>query len=441
MALSASCALKMAIYEFKLPDLAEGTTEGEIAAWYVSVGGSIAEEQPLVGIMTDKAIIDIPSPVTGTVTSLHGAVGDKVPVGSVLAVFETDEPALEAIDAPVLNAIDSTASSTPTARAPLPGSSVAAGESSDRASGSAARPAASPSVRRRAREAGVSVAEIRGSGPTGRVLHADLDAVLSAAVVTPSTAAIAHDATSSAGAAAQPASPIEEIRIHGMRRKIAERMAQSKRTIPHFSYVEEIDVTELEALRVYLNSEHRQQNLKLTPLPFLMRALARVLPAYPDINAIFDSESGILRRHAGIHTGIATQMPSGLLVPVVRHVEMRDLWQCAAELGRVTAAARAGTATREELSGSTITLTSLGRLGGVAATPIINFPEVAILGPNRIIERPVVRAGQIVIRKMLNLSASFDHRLIDGYVAAEFIQRIKRLLELPATLFLAEPSP
>ena len=422
----------MGTYEFKLPDLAEGTTEGEIATWYVTVGARIEEEQPLVGVMTDKAIIDIPSPVTGTVASLHGAVGDKKPVGSVLVVIQLDEVAPDIAGTAHANIGATGATSPNTAQSSISGDAPLPRTLSDEGLATIERPTASPSVRRRAREAGMSLADVHGSGPGGRIQHADIDAALSRATVSKPAAPISS---------VRAISPVEDIRIIGMRRKIAERMALSKRTIPHFTYVEEIDVTELEALRLHLNSERSEQHVKLTPLAFLMRALARVLPAYPDINATYDSEAQILRRRSGIHTGIATQTPAGLMVPVVRHIELRDLWDCAQEFTRVTTAAKAGSATRDELSGSTITLTSLGLLGGIAATPIINAPEVAIIGPNRIIERPVVRAGQIVIRKMMNLSASFDHRLIDGYVAADFIQHVKRVLEMPAMLFIgALPS-
>jgi 2-oxoisovalerate dehydrogenase E2 component (dihydrolipoyl transacylase) len=423
----------MSTYDFKLPDLAEGTTEGEIAAWHVSVGQSIEEDQPLVAVMTEKAVIDIPSPVKGTVVSLNGAIGDKVPVGCVLVVVQTQDHA----SAAVATASDSSLVSAAEERIAL--AQVSAGtpnaiatsiaEASD--SGSALsflRPTASPSVRRRAQEAGVSLADISGSGPDGRVLHADIDEALGRTIDAPQPAYAKP-------ILADNADTVEEIQIVGVRRKIAERMSQSKRSIPHFTYIEEIDVTDLEALRQHLNSEGGAGQLKLTPLPFIMRALAKVLPSYPDINATFDDDARVLRRHSAIHIGIATQTPNGLMVPVVRHVEARNLWDCAAELARVTTAARAGAAMRFELTGSTITLTSLGPLSGVAATPIINHPEVTIIGPNRIIERPVVRAGQIAIRKMMNLSSSFDHRLIDGYVAAEFIQRIKALLQLPATLF------
>jgi 2-oxoisovalerate dehydrogenase E2 component (dihydrolipoyl transacylase) len=413
-------------YEFRLPDLAEGTTEGEIAAWRVTLGQQVREDEPLVDVMTDKAVVEIPSPVTGTIASLQAAVGEKVAVGAILVVFHTVKDAPGA-DMPVQHM----------PAAPTGALSAAPTSSASTTAAVSIRPTASPSVRRRAHEADVSLATVRGSGPGGRILHADLNAALSAksgaAPVVPATATVTATVT-----APVTVPEVEEIALVGMRRKIAERMAKSKSTIPHFGYVEEIDVTELEALRSHLNAQAGEDRTRLTPLPFIMLAVAKVLPAFPDINATFDADRAVLRRHRGIHIGVATQTPAGLLVPVVRHVETRGLWQCAAELVRVTAAAREGRATREELTGSTITLTSLGALGGIAATPIINYPELAIIGPNRIIERPVVRDGAIVIRKLMNLSSSFDHRLIDGYVAAQFIQRLKSHLEMPATLFIDE---
>ncbi len=448
----------MTIHEFKLPDLAEGTTEGEIVAWHVKPGGTIKEDDPLVDVMTDKAVVEIPSPVTGVATTLRAAVGDKVAVGSTLVVFEVGVAVVAAVAPPAPAAPTAPAGQAddnrvvPAAQWASQSSATQVAPDSAVEPGLLGRPKASPSVRRRAREADVSLAAIRGSGPAGRILHADLDAALNGhfPAADQATGTAASDFSSTRQPA--PASPgssvarptassatrpeFEDMPIVGMRRMIAQRMAQSKSTIPHFAYVEEIDVTDLEALRQHLNSRVKDKQTRLTPLPFIMLALVRVLPAYPDINATFDTESFILRRHRGIHIGIATQTPAGLMVPVVRHAERRNLWDCAAELVRVSAAAREGRATRADLVGSTITLTSLGPLGGVAATPIINHPEVAIIGPNRIVERPVVRGGQIVIRKMMNLSASFDHRIVDGYVAAEFVQRMKSLLEMPAMLFI-----
>jgi 2-oxoisovalerate dehydrogenase E2 component (dihydrolipoyl transacylase) len=295
-----------------------------------------------------------------------------------------------------------------------------------------AKALASPAVRQRARELGIELQVVQGSGPSGRVMHSDLDTHLVAA------GGRAANAERVPAAERKPAQPdaVEEIRIVGIRRKIAERMQEAYRRIPHFSYIEEVDVTALEELRHDLNTEHAGKRPKLTPLAFVMRAIVRAVAAHPEINARFDDEKGVLQRHAAVHIGIATQTPNGLLVPVVRHAEARDLWDCAAEAARLAAEAREGKATRSELTGSTITITSLGALGGLASTPIINYPEVAIVGVNRIAERPVVRDGQIAVRKMMNLSSSFDHRVIDGWNAAAFIQKLKHFLEQPATLFV-----
>jgi len=402
----------METYVFKLPDVAEGTAEAEVAAWHVSVGDPVKEDQRLIDVMTDKATVEITSPVAGTVTALHAAVGEKVAVGAPLIDFGVGSA--ERSPSPAV------LSTPPPAMVHSPAASAPSGKS-------AQRPIASPSVRRRARELGVPLEQVRGSGRLGHIVHEDLDSF-----VAPAQRSLASGGLPDATAAGT----VEEIRIVGLRRRIAERMAEAKRTIPHFSYVEEVDVTELEALRAHLNAESGEDRPRLSPLAFVMRAVARLLAAYPDINATFDGEAGILRRHAAVHMGVATQTEKGLMVPVVRHVESRDLWDCAREIARVSGTARSGKATREELTGSTLTLTSLGPLGGIAATPVINSPEVAIIGPNRIVERPAVRAGAIVVRKMMNISSSFDHRIIDGYQAAEFIQRVKALLETPALLFI-----
>jgi 2-oxoisovalerate dehydrogenase E2 component (dihydrolipoyl transacylase) len=288
------------------------------------------------------------------------------------------------------------------------------------------KPLASPAVRQRAYELGVPLQFVPGTGPGGRVSHADLDAFAAAGGL---NATLRH-------ATAQRRRDVEEIRIIGLRRRIAERMQESKRRIPHYSYVEEVDVTALEDLRAGLNARHGSTRPRLTVLPFLARAIVQAVPRFPVVNALFDDEAGIVRRHGAAHVGIATQTPQGLVVPVLRHAETLDLWETAAEISRLSTAAREGKATRDELTGSTITITSLGALGGIVATPVINYPEVAIIGVNRIAERPVVREGQIVIRKMMNLSSSFDHRVVDGWDAAEFIQALKLLLEQPATLFI-----
>jgi 2-oxoisovalerate dehydrogenase E2 component (dihydrolipoyl transacylase) len=412
----------MGRYVFKLPDVGEGTAEAEIVAWYVNVGDAIEEDGRLVDVMTDKATVEMTSPVKGVVVSRHGEPGEMATVGAPLVELEVEgagnvsgqqeiakvPPGTVERSAPAasLHERDRTAE----ARAPEVAPST---------------PLASPAVRRRAEELGIELQYVPGTGPAGRIMHADLDGYLSSG-----------EARGGARASAAARAGMEEIKIIGLRRKIAEKLQESKRRIPHFTYVEEIDMTELEALRAHLNATRRSDQPKLTLLPFLMRGLVKLLPGYPQINTRFDDEAGIAHRYNAVHIGIATQTANGLIVPVVRHAETLDIWQAASEVARVAQAAREGKATRDELSGSTITITSLGVLGGVATTPIINHPEVAIIGPNSIVERPVVREGQIVVRKMMNLSSSFDHRVVDGYDAAEFIQTLKGLLEHPAMLFM-----
>lgn len=403
----------MGRYLFRLPDIGEGVAEAEITAWHVKPGDRIAEDGPLLDVMTDKATVDMTSPVEGTVTAIHGEVGSMAPVGAVLVELEVagEAPAArKPANAKQPDAKQDVAQNARAAETPVaPPAAPAAPVNPD--------PTASPATRRRAMEWGIKLEDVKGTGPHGRILVEDLER---------------HRAAPKPA----PRQGVEEIKLVGMRRKIADRMAQSKRQIPHFSYVEEFDLTELEALRADLNANRRDNQPKLTLLPFFIQAMVRLLPEFPNINAHYDEADGVLRRHAAIHIGIATQTPSGLMVPVVRHAETRDLWDCARELLRVTAAARAGSATREELSGSTITLTSLGPLGGIAATPIINHPEVAIIGPNKLVERPVVDGSFLTRRKLMNLSSSFDHRIVDGYDAASFIQRLKRLMEHPALIFL-----
>ncbi|HEX4196549.1 MAG TPA: dihydrolipoamide acetyltransferase family protein [Caulobacteraceae bacterium] len=399
----------MARYVFRLPDVGEGIAEAEIVEWHVAVGDTVAEEQPLVDVMTDKATVELTSPVAGVVTGLTGEEGEDVAVGSDLVVFETDAEAPSEAAAAAPEAAPGSAT-VPEAAEPEESEDLPA----------YARPLASPATRRRAREQGIDLAAIKGSGPDGRILDADLKRP----------------------AAASPAlatrEGVEDVKVVGLRRRIAERLSQSKRRIPHFAYVEEVDVTELEALRTHLNATRAEGRPALSLPPFLIQALVRVLPDFPQINALFDDEAGVVHRHAAVHMGVAVQTRDGLMVPVVRNAEARDLWELSAEIARLAAAVRAGRATREELAGSTITLTSLGALGGVATTPIINAPEVAIIGPNRIVERPVVVGGQVVVRKMMNLSSSFDHRVVDGYDAAAFIQAVKAKLEHPALLFMPE---
>ena len=425
----------MGQYVFKLPDVGEGTAEAEIAAWHVAVGDMVTEDQHLVDIMTDKAVVEIPSPVAGRIVTLHGAAGEMRPVGGALIEFEVEgagnakaaappkpvEAAPVAVKPPEPKPVE--AKPAPTAPAPV-AREAAKPAFATRAAGD--KPLASPAVRKRAWDLGIELQFVPGTGPAGRIGHDDLDGFI-ASGGTAKAAGPARDVKREG---------VEEIKIIGLRRKIAEKMQEAKRRIPHFSYIEEIDVTALEELRQHLNATKKADRPKLTILPFLMRAMTRVLPDYPQINARFDDDAGVVHRHAGVHMGIATQTPTGLVVTVVAHAEALDVWQSATEVARLATAARDGKATREEMSGSTITITSLGAMGGLASTPVINRPEVAIVGVNKMIDRPMVRDGQIVIRKMMNLSASFDHRIVDGWDAAEFIQRIRALLEQPATLFM-----
>jgi 2-oxoisovalerate dehydrogenase E2 component (dihydrolipoyl transacylase) len=397
----------MALYIFRLPDIGEGVAEAEIVAWHVEVGQRLDEEQPLVDVMTDKATVEMTSPVAGRITALHGQIGQMLPVGAPLVEVERDEDGAAPAAAPQAPPAAPPAATTgPLDEAPL----------------------AAPATRRRAYELGIPLQSVAGSGPAGRITPDDLDAYIARG-----------EAGVVAGQGPARRTGISETKITGLRRKIAEKMQEAKRRIPHFSYVEECDLTELEALRKDLNDTRAGDRPKLTLLPFLMRALVKVVPEFPQVNARFDDEANILRVYDGIHIGIATQTPGGLMVPVIRHAETLDLWDCARALARVTEAARDGSAKRDDLTGSTITLTSLGAIGGIAATPVINHPEVAIIGPNKLADRPVVLNGQIAIRTMMNLSSSFDHRIVDGHDAARFIQGLKRLIERPALLFLDTP--
>lgn len=415
----------MGHYNFKLPDVGEGIAESEIATWRVAVGEMVKEDQALVDMLTEKAAVEIPSPVTGRIVELRGQPGDKIAVGAVLVVIDTEGSAA-ATPAPA-----AAAGPAPAAKAPA---AVAADTPAPAVTKAAAAPApvvnekpqTSPAVRKLARELGVDLTRVAGSGPRGRILRDDVQGALSQA------------APAASATAARPNAPdaVEAIKIIGMRRKIAEAMQRSKQRIPHFAYVEEVDVTELEALRQHLNEQHGKTRGKLTILPFLMQALVKLRPRFPQINSNYDDEAGVLYRHSASHVGIAAQTPQGLVVPVVHHAERLDLWGSGSEIRRLAEAARAGKAKREELTGSTITITSLGTMGGIASTPVINAPEVAIVGVNKMVLRPMIRDGVVVPRLMMNLSSSFDHRIVDGYDAAEFIQAIKSLLEHPATLFM-----
>lgn len=511
----------MSRYVFKLPDLGEGTVEAEIVAWHVKPGDVVAEEDVIVEVMTEKASVEVPAPVSGRVVSTSGTPGDMVPVGSELIVFETDAnaavapaaavgaasaggsgtnagapaggsganagssaPAVpqsassqgrQAVQAATVAQAASAATATPAsassggagvrsnagstsaatgqlsaaasaggspgARPPSAPSVAAVGGAKGRSTGNGAanghahaaragRVATSPAIRRRAHEAGVDLTQLAGSGPNGRILREDFEAFVSSR----SGPKLVRSRPVELRSATEPQT--EEIKVIGIRRVIAQRMSEAKRNIPHFAYVEEIDITELESLRRHLNSKIAKGEPSLTYLPFIASALIRVLHDFPQCNALYDSERNVIIRHRSVHLGVATQTPDGLKVPVVHDAQALGLWDLAAEMRRVTEAARTNKASREELSGSTITLTSLGKLGGIASTPIINAPEVSIIGINRAVERPMVVNGAITIRRMMNLSSSFDHRFVDGFDAAALIQALKERIEHPATIFI-----
>jgi 2-oxoisovalerate dehydrogenase E2 component (dihydrolipoyl transacylase) len=425
----------MTRYVFKMPDLGEGTVEAEVVAWHIKVGDVVKEDQVMAEVMTDKAAVEVPAPVSGRVVTINGQPGDMVRVGSELVVFETetaDDDAVAPAPAPTV-AATTAAQPVEVQRSPVvPATSPAqAAEVKSEVAEASGRVKASPATRRKAREAGIDLRRVQGSGPSGRIMPKDFVAAMSG--IAP--------AGTNGGAAAAPSLlrqriGTEEIKVIGVRRVIAQRMTDAARTIPHFSYVEEIDVTELESLRTHLNSRAPKGTPSLTYLPFLAAALARVLEEFPQCNAHYDAERNVLIRHHPVHLGVATQTPDGLKVPVVRNAEARTLWDLSDEIRRVSEAAKGGKASREELSGSTITITSLGRMGGIVSTPIINAPEMGIIGVNKAIDRPVVLDGAIAIRRIMNLSSSFDHRFVDGYDAAAMILALKDLLEHPATIFI-----
>ena len=460
----------MARYEFKLPDIGEGIAEAEIVAWHVKVGDEVAEDQQLADLMTDKATVEMESPVAGKVLEVAGEVGDMIPIGSVLVVLETEgeAPADEQREEPVADGMaevpapleemvpttDVEAEERRTgadrragdddrraedrgsedrrvgewrAGSPLPLAGGDEGVGASRASGASGPPPAppangrgvlaSPAVRRRARDLGIDLAQVKYAGE--RIRHSDLDAYLLYA----------------GGGAARtaPRRQDEDVKVVGLRRRIAENLQESKRRIPHFTYVDEVDVTALEATRAMMNAD-RGDNPKLTMLPFLITGMCRTLADYPQINATFDDDAGIIHRSGAVHIGMATQTDSGLAVPVIRNAERRDVWDLAREILRLAEATRTGKASREELSGSTVTISSLGPMGGIVSTPVINRPEVAILAVNKVKEMPVVVDGELEIRKMMNLSLSCDHRVVDGWDAASFIQDLRKLLENPLRL-------
>ena len=420
----------MGIFAFKLPDIGEGVVEGEVVEWMVAVGDTVKEDDPILSVMTDKATVEIPSPTDGVVKSLVGEPGTILAVGQVCIEFETDgegtpveeapEPVEEVVEeapAPEPEPVKEEVAPAPAAPAPAPTPVVVAAPG--------ARPLASPAVRQRARESGIDLTTVSGSGPAGRITHGDLDSWKAAG-----------SPVAAAGPARTAQTGTTEVPVIGLRRKISESMTASYTTIPHFSYFEEVDITHLDELRVHLNSTRTDGQPKLTYLPFIMQALVKALGENPVCNALFDDDKGVVTRHDAVHLGIATQTDRGLYVPVVKHVEAQDIWQSASEMQRVSQAARDGTAGLDELTGSTFTITSLGRMGGLGATPIINKPEVGILGVHNAVDTPVVRNGQIVIRKMLRLSSSWDHRVVDGWDGAMLVQRLKTLLENPATIFM-----
>jgi len=451
----------MAARSVKLPDIGEGVAEAEVVEWHVKVGDVVREDQLVAAVMTDKATVEIPSPADGVVTALGAESGQVLAVGAELFRLETGgdgavsapEPGIAASEAvkaaqsaaagtdasdlkPAADGLEPKTPAKPASRQPEPAPQPrptpppapaprpplrAASFGPPRAPGE--KPIASPAVRRRALEAGVDLRQVRGAGPAGRITHDDLDAFLRGAAGPAAPGRVANTA-------------VEEVKVIGLRRRIAHKMAEAKRQAAHFSYVEEVDVTALEKLRTTLNARYGETRPKLTLIPFLVQALVRAVADFPQMNALYDDEAEIIHRYAGLHVGIATQTPSGLMVPVLRHAEARGLWDCAAEVKRLADSARQGLAARDELTGSTITITSLGALGGIASTPVLNRPEVAILGVNKQVMRPVWRNGAFVPRLTMNLSSSFDHRVVDGYDAALFIQAVKGLLETPAMLFM-----
>ena len=441
----------MGEHVIRLPDVGEGVAEAELVEWQVKVGDLVREDTILGAVMTDKATVEIPSPVEGEVLWLGAEVGDVIPVGSELVRLKVagedsrsatgEAQNVPVAKAPTVKEARYVRSATPRIgdlRAPARAATARPSFTTDKPAQTTLpqqfvrgarrpegeKPLAAPAVRLRALEAGVDLRQVLGSGPAGRITHEDLDAYL------------AHGADIARMAPLQAKTAVTDVKLVGLRRKIAEKMAISSSRIPHITYVEEVDVTGLEELRTTLNKQKRQDQPRLTLLPFLMCAMVRAIAEQPNLNSLFDDEAGVVHMHAGVHIGIAAQTPAGLMVPVVKHVEALDLWGCGVELNRLVEAAKAGTATRDELSGSTITITSLGAMGGLVTTPIINHPEVAIVGVNKMVVRPVWDGSTFVPRRMMNLSSSFDHRVVDGWDAARFVQRIKLLLESPALIFI-----
>jgi len=417
----------MGEFIIKMPDVGEGVAEAELVEWHVKAGDPVKEDMVIAAVMTDKATVEIPSPVTGTVVWLGAEIGDKIAVKAPLVRIETSggEAADQVVKMPPAEPVAKAPDSPPPAIEPdISPASKAVSAPRPEAPVPAEKPLASPSVRLFARESGVDLRQLKGSGPAGRILREDVEQFMARGEVPSLRPAIAKKTAT------------EEVKLTGLRRRIAEKMSLSTSRIPHITYVEEVDMTALEELRATMNRDRKPDQPKLTVLPFLMRAIVKAVVEQPNVNATFDDDKGILTRHGAVHIGIATQTPAGLVVPVVKNAEARGIWDCAAEMSRLAEAARTGTATRDELGGSTITISSLGALGGIVSTPVINHPEVAIVGVNKIAVRPAWDGTQFVPRKMMNLSSSFDHRIIDGWDAATFVQRVRVLLETPALIFI-----
>ncbi|MGC4408200.1 2-oxo acid dehydrogenase subunit E2 [Rhizobium rosettiformans] len=419
----------MGEFTIKMPDVGEGVAEAELVEWMVKIGDHVREDMMVAAVMTDKATVEIPTPVSGTVLWLGGDVGDTIAVKAPLIRIATDsagdEPAApETSDIPTPPPQESTTAEPPRMPAKAPPAAPAT-PPARQPSPEFDKPLAAPSVRLLARENGIDLRLLRGTGPAGRILREDVEQYLArGADPAPAVSGLAKKTSR------------EEIKLTGLRRRIAEKMVVSTSRIPHITYVEEVDVTALEELRTKMNAERRPDQPKLTLLPFLMRAMVKAVVEQPDVNATFDDDAGMLTRFGAVHIGIATQTAAGLAVPVVKHAEARGIWDCATEMNRLAEATRAGTATRDELTGSTITISSLGALGGIVSTPVINHPEVAIVGVNKIAVRPIWDGTQFVPRKMMNLSSSFDHRIVDGWNAATFVQRLRVLMETPALIFI-----
>lgn len=408
----------MGQYIFKMPDIGEGVTEAEITEWHVKVGDKVADDDPICDAMTDKATVELTAPTSGVVTSVGCAAGDSIAIGGDLIIFETDGAVESPIPVPIKMEAPKKEAPKP-AQKPAPKSTPKATPAPAVATVPSSKPLASPAVRRRAEDQDIDLNLVPASGKAGQITHGDLDAY-----------------AKGGGSSLQKLAGGTDIKVTGMRRIISERMSESKRRIPHFSYVESIDMTDLERTRLHLNTRRAAHQPKLTLMPFFMRAMVKAVKLWPQCNATFDDDAGIITQHNPVHIGMATQTPGGLMVPVIRNAESLDIWQLSNEIARIGEAAKTGSIAPADLSGSTISLTSLGKLAGVMATPVINRPEVAILCPNKIVDTPVIENGHMVVRKMMNFSTSFDHRVVDGFHAAEMVAYIKGLLEHPATLFI-----